>query len=529
MTVKKTWIAAATAALVCWAGSAQAQSEDRTVTLKSFDGFTQLRGELVDFDGSSYRIATPVGMIEVDALLVDCEGPPCPEDLLFGAEFAISGSNTIGVELMPALIQGYADSLDARLVREISTQANESVLRLIHPNGRELAAVTVDSGGAGNSFPRLASRDAAIAMSSRRIRDQEVDGLLSAGFGDPRDSANEHVVALDGLIAIVHQANDMRSISVEELALIFAGEVTNWSELGGPNRPINVYARERQSGTFDSFDSLVLRPFGAQLTARAQQVASNSDLSDQVASDPDGIGFTGLAFARAAKVLAIRQECGITSRPTPFAMKTEEYPLARRLYLYDLAEGSPAHARQLVRYASSGAAQGIIEDAGFISDSIETQSLEEQGARLIYGLTGEDEFSLSLMREMLNELRDAERLSVTFRFTPGSSALETRSEREALALAEGLINGQFEGKEVLLVGFTDSIGEFTLNRGLARRRAQGVFDLMVGSVAPGALDDVPVRVLGYGELTPVGCNSSFQGRLANRRVEVWLRDIPVGG
>lgn len=529
MTVKRQWIAAAMAAMLGLAGPVAAQGTNPVVTLKSFDGSTQLKGELLDFDGQTFTISTVVGTIQVDAFQVDCEGDGCPQSLLFGAEFTVAGSNTIGAELMPALIQGYADSLDAQLVREVGANTDESTLRMIHPNGQEMAEVSLIASGSGASFPSLAAREVSIGMSSRRIRDREVEALISAGITDPRDTANEHVLALDGLIAIVHPDNPLRSLSVEDLALIFSGEATNWSEVGGPDRPITVYSRDQNSGTFDSFDSLVLRPFGVQLTGGADLFSSNIELSDRVASDPNGIGFTGIAFARGAKVLAIRQECGITSMPTSFSMKSEEYPLARRLYLYDLPEGKPAHATQLLNYALSDEAQTVIEEAGFVSQAVESQSLEAQGSRLIYGLVSEDEFSLSLMRAMLNELRNSERLSITFRFTPGSSRLEPRSEREARLLAEALAAGDYPGKEVLLVGFTDSIGEFELNRGLSLRRAQGVVDLMFSSVATGSLDAVPIRTLGYGELTPVGCNSTFQGRLANRRVEVWLRDIPVGG
>ena len=92
-----------------------AEPADRTVTLKSFDGSTQLRGTLTGFDGSTFTIDTVLGPLEVDALKVDCEGEACPENMMFGAAFGIDGSRTIGAELMPALVQGYADSMDATM------------------------------------------------------------------------------------------------------------------------------------------------------------------------------------------------------------------------------------------------------------------------------------------------------------------------------------------------------------------------------------------------------------------------------
>ena len=91
-------------------------------------------------------------------------------------------------------------------------------------------------------------------------------------------------------------------------------------------------------------------------------------------------------------------------------------------------------------------------------------------------------------------------------------------------LSEMIARGEFAGREVLLVGFTDSIGQFDLNRGLAVRRAQGVLDEIALAAGPAALATTRVTVQGFGELTPVGCNETFQGRFANRRVEVWVRD-----
>ena len=182
------------------------------------------------------------------------------------------------------------------------------------------------------------------------------------------------------------------------------------------------------------------------------------------------------------------------------------------------------HASGLLDFALSDAAQPIIAETGFVGRGTESQGIEVQGARLANSLTSPEEFSLPLFREMLGELKDAGRLSITFRFTPGSTTLETRSQSEAERFARLLAGGAYAGKDILLVGFTDSVGEFNVNRALAVRRAQSVLDTLKASVAEGALDAVPVLVQSYGELTPVGCNETPQGRELNRRVEVWVRD-----
>ncbi len=504
-----------------------AQEGPNTITLKSFDGFTQLRGNLVDFDGTTYTLETRLGTLEIDVFQVTCEGDACPENQLFGAEFGVFGSNAIGASLMPSLIEGYSDTLEATLVREPGAEENETILRIVHETGEDMATIDLRAHGSGTSFPGLASGDAAIGMASRPIRDDEVVLLNDSGIPDPRNTDRENVVALDGLIIITHPSNPVRSISLTEIAQIFSGQVTNWSELGGLDRAINVYARDDRSGTFDTFKSLVLDPNGVTVTEDARRFESNAELSDSVASDPNGVGFTGFAYARAAQVLPIRLECGLLSYPTTFAIKADEYPLARRLYLYSSDRDVSAHAKNLMQFALSDDAAPFIEDSGFISLVPEGQSLREQGLRLTYAITEEEEFSLDLMREMLTEFRDAERLSTTFRFTPGSSQLTAQSQKDAERFARDIIAGKYEGKEILLVGFTDSIGQFELNQALATRRAQGVLftmnEAVINEAGAGDFQGANISVRGFGELTPVGCNTTFAGRVANRRVEVWIR------
>ncbi|MEM6973503.1 MAG: phosphate ABC transporter substrate-binding/OmpA family protein [Pseudomonadota bacterium] len=515
-------LAAFLAAPVALATAAQAQ--DTTVTLQSLDGATSLTGTLVNFDGSSYTVATSLGTLSIDAGQVTCAGAGCPVNDLFGASFAVLGSNTIGDSLMPALVEGYAFSLDADFQRELTNTQNESMLRIVHPDGREMAAIDLKAHGSSASFEGIAQGVAAIGMSSRAMRDSDAEKLNAVGLNDLRDSPNEHVLALDGLIVVVHPDNPIRALSLLDIADIFAGEITNWSEVGGLDLDINVYSRDEASGTFDTFSSLVLRPSGLGLSTDAETFEDDVLLSDTVANDLGGIGFTGLAFERASKKLALRLDCGLISEATTFSMKTEEYPLSRRLYLYENPGDNTQHAKDLIEFALSTDAQPLIEDAGFISLTPETRSLAEEGERIIYTMTAEEEFSLPLMTQMLEELRDAERMSVSFRFTPGSSRLDPKSLTDVERLAQRIAAGEFVGREIILAGFTDSIGQFDLNRQLAVRRASGVLEEIQAIVGDAALTRSPVLVRGYGELTPVGCNDSFSGRFANRRVEVWIRE-----
>jgi phosphate transport system substrate-binding protein len=516
MRTKFSGLIAAFAGLALGIGAAWAEP---VVTLTSHDGATQVAGELLGYDGTTYKLRTGVGTINVDAAQVTCAGEGCPNQAADTDPFGITGSNIIGEGLMPTLVEGYADLLGAELVREVGIGENETVFHLVGGDAKEVAAINVAAHGTATAFAALAGGTAVLGLASRRMNGPE-DGLK-----DLRDTPDEHILALDGLVVIAHPDNPVRALTLDQIAAVFAGRITNWAALGGPDLPISVYVPDDRSGTLAVFETTLMQPRQLTVVEAAERFEDHADLSDLVSIDAGGIGLTGFAYRRGSRMLAIRQQCGLVSFPTSFAMKTEEYPLGRRLYAYGSGEGPLAvHARGLLEFALSDAAQPIIAEAGFVDHDIEVQGIEVQGARLAHSLTSPEEFSLRVFREMLTEITDAERLSITFRFTLGSSDLETRSQSEAERFARLLANGAYPRKDILLVGFTDSIGEFAVNRGLAVRRAQSVLDTLKASVAKGALDAVPILVQSYGELTPVGCNETAEGRELNRRVEVWVRD-----
>ncbi|HUF87967.1 MAG TPA: phosphate ABC transporter substrate-binding/OmpA family protein [Thermohalobaculum sp.] len=523
MASRLAWLAAALAALALAQGAARAEP----VTLRSHDGATQVSGELIDFDGTTYTVRTGVGTIIIEAAHVICDGEGCPRELVYGERFGIAGSSLIGEGLMPALVEGYADTLDARLLREVGTAARRQVLRLLDAEEREVAAIDLSTDGTAAGFAALAAGSAAIALASRRAADAEAGEAALAGQAGQaglRGSEREHILALDGLILVVHPDNPVDQLTLDQAAALFAGRIRSWAQLGGAERPVSLYLPPSGSGTLETFERLVMAPRDLGLADSAERVEGNANLADLVSIDPSGIGVTGFAFARAAKTLAIRQQCGLLARADRFSIKTEEYPLARRLYAYPAEGPLPSHAEGLLGFALSDAAQPVIAGAGFVDRAVESQGIEAQGGRLVHSLTSPEEFSFELLREMLGELREARRLSATFRFTRGSTDLEARSQTEAERLARRVAAGDYAGQEILLVGFADSVGEFEVNRDLARRRAEAVLEALTAAVPEGALAETPIGVRSYGELTPVGCNETPAGRELNRRVEVWVRE-----
>jgi len=128
-------------------------------------------------------------------------------------------------------------------------------------------------------------------MASLPIKPTEIRSLHQIGVNDLSDS--EQVIGLDGIAVLESKNNKIDELSIQQLKDIFSGKITSWRQLGVVGNKINVYARDNDSGTYDTFRSLVLGK-KVKLVASAKRYESNASLSDDVSRDKNGIGFVGL-------------------------------------------------------------------------------------------------------------------------------------------------------------------------------------------------------------------------------------------
>ncbi|NSX53702.1 substrate-binding domain-containing protein [Sulfitobacter sp. 1151] len=497
------------------------------VTLTDLTGDVSIQGELLNFDGSHYMLRTFLRDLRLDASLMRCEGVACPADTIEVSEFRISGSKTLGEKLIPNLINAYGVNRLGTFGSVSRTQGqNGSVnYEVLSTSGDMIAGVDVAASNTTDGLSDLLQGNTAIALASRPARNRETRAFQEAGFGNIRATENEHIVALDGILLITSPDNPVRAITQQNAALAFAGRITNWSELGGPNQPINIYVRDDNSGTREVFDNLLMRPAGLQVSNNVRLASSDEALSQMVTNDPNGLGFTNFTNGSDASALAIEGVCGLQTPPNAFTIKTEEYPLTRLLYMYKSDQALPVHAKGLLDFTMSDTAQDLISEAGFINQSIRKTSIDNQGLRVASAVVANRDFeTFPQLQEMIQQLISSERLSTTFRFETGSSRLDARAKDDIVRLAQLLSTDAYRNKEVVFVGFTDSIGNPELNRELSESRAQQVVDELLQENA-NLQSRVALRAIGYGEISPLGCNETNTGRRINRRVEVWVRDI----
>ncbi len=503
-----------------------------TVVLKHAGGGLEMRGNLISFDGKNYVIESDVlGRITLPSSNFVCEGQGCPRSVAaldVAAPTAdvvnIRGSNTVGARLMPSLLRRYAASIQKE-VKELGDDGGDLRLDLQDTSGKSVTTIDLRRRGSDTAFPALASREAQIGMSDRPITDQEIGTLAKAGFPEMNRPKHEHVIGLDGIVIITSLRNFVASLSIDHLSMIFAGEIQDWSALGLPPGKINIYVPNDKSGTLLTFSSLVLKPYKRSISSDAKRFKSNIDLARAVAADRGGIGIASFAELGIAKGLAIKDTCGLVHQPSEFSVKTNEYPLSRNLYLYTTDTTDPL-VSNLIRFAASPEAQTTLNEVGFIDDRVIALPYDKQSDRIANSLNAAPEdFNMEMMRSLIDDFRNGERLSATLRFEPTSAQLDSESVQSLLRLLQYLENHNLGGQQILLAGFTDTSGPFEQNRLLSLARATAVRDALLAA-SNGSLKPEQIVVKGFSELVPVACNDTELGRERNRRVEVWITRPP---
>ncbi|MCF6271972.1 MAG: substrate-binding domain-containing protein [Rhodobacteraceae bacterium] len=484
------------------------------ITLKSLDGTVSMSGTLLEYDGTTYRIAMLVGDISIEASQVTCEGAGCPNLIADLTEFSLAGSSSLGGELLPTLIEVFALERGGDLEVSVSS-GGSSVFTVLEPDGGVYATISIEAGDSADGLAGLLDGSATIGMSTRSPTANEL-----AAF---EENIQGRILALDGVVAAVHQDNPVRILSLAQIAAIFEGDITNWRDVGGVDAPIALYRRDDLTGTTITFTDLTLTEGQRALGGVATILASDAAVSDAVAGDAFGIGLTSYAQERGARALAIRSVCGQLFEPSVFAIKTEEYPLTRRMYLYTDSPFIPDVATEFLDFVSSDAAQAVISNAGFIGQEASWVNLDQQGRRMAQAIvSGAGRTELLQLQDLAASVLDADRLSFTLRYDD-EGALDSRALMDIERLAGMIRNWEFSNRQLLVLGFSDNTG--TTNAALASTQimAQDVRAAIVVATGRANMGNVRVSPIGYGQLMPLACNDTPFGQASNNRVEIWVK------
>jgi phosphate transport system substrate-binding protein len=215
--------------------------------------------------------------------------------------------------------------------------------------------ITVSESGSGNGAKSLINAACDVATMSRPMKSSEKKAASDAGV-----LAIENIVAMDGIALAVHPSNPAGALTLDQTRAIYAGRIKNWKQLGGPDMPIVVVSRDTNSGTYETFETLVMK--GEKMASGVEYVGSNGAIRQRVMSTAAAIGYVGLAFTEGVKALKVN---GV--EPTHETVQDRSYPISRPLYMYTngrTREGT--HLNAFVNLSKTPEGRRIVEDTGFV-------------------------------------------------------------------------------------------------------------------------------------------------------------------
>ena len=237
----------------------------------------------------------------------------------------------------------------------VSTDGSTSMEKVIGALGESFmeansgTTFTYNPTGSGSGIQAVSEGRCDIGLSSRALKDDEkVSGL------------KETIVALDGIAIIVNPQNPVKDLSLEQIAKIYTGEITNWKDVGGEDAEIVLIGREAGSGTRDGFESITETKDACQYR---QELTSTGDVITTVSQNPNAIGYASLAAIKdSVKALTVN---GVA--PTEATVKDGTY-LVQRPFVLVTKEGAALSetAQKFFDFATSADAASIISAAGAV-------------------------------------------------------------------------------------------------------------------------------------------------------------------
>ena len=226
--------------------------------------------------------------------------------------------------------------------------------------------ISVTGGGSGTGFAALINGTISIANASRQIKTEEIEAAKENGF-----EPIEFIVADDAIAVIVNPENPVDNLSLEQVSKIYKGELTNWSEVGGEDRPIVKLSRETNSGTHVYFLETVIRLGDKEdssiFSADTLLLPSSEGIIVEVRDNPNAIGYDGLGYVTGdVKMVALSQ--GANDEyilPSAATVISGDYPISRHLFMYTHGEPKGAELAYL-EWSLSSDAQDIITELGFV-------------------------------------------------------------------------------------------------------------------------------------------------------------------
>jgi len=217
--------------------------------------------------------------------------------------------------------------------------------------------ITVNKSGSGTGAAALMDGRCDIATMSRFMKEQEFKNAIAKNVFPVA-----HAVAMDGVCIVVHPSNPINALSSEQVRDIYLGKMINWKQLGGPDIPIVVISRDTSSGTYETFESFIMK--GQKMAPSVEYVSTNPQAFARVEKTRGAISYVGYGFIQTG-VKALTLDGVEPSRQT---ILNGKYPASRPLFMF--TNGYPVLGSMTYKFVTfhlTEKGQEVIENKGFVA------------------------------------------------------------------------------------------------------------------------------------------------------------------
>lgn len=248
--------------------------------------------------------------------------------------------------------------------KSISVKGSDTILPLAQAEAEEFMNessdkdVSVTGGGSGVGIAALIDGQVDIATASREINENETQNAKKNGINPVATT-----IAYDGITVVVNPANPVSNLTFDQVRNIYNGNISNWKDVGGQDKPIVVISRDSSSGTYKDFQTMAMH--GDNYRPDVLTQSATGGIVSEVAQNPNAIGYIGFAYLdKTTKALSLDKGNGSVA-PTTETISSGAYPLSRALLFY--TNGAPTGLiKEFTDFVLSEKGQSIVKEVRYI-------------------------------------------------------------------------------------------------------------------------------------------------------------------
>jgi len=322
----------------CPEGQGPAVGDAGSVLLLANDGSARIPGKLISVNDTEFVIESAHGVLTVRREFVTCEGNGCPDSGPKLDRIMVAVPDTYVARLVTTIVGDYVSSKDFNLTEQLMADSDLPVLLIGDEEGLEVGRLSMAQMDNRTAMRVLFSGQVAFALTRERLTPKQVVAALGFSVQDISDVVTEEIIGLDAVDFVVSEGSSIDVMDLDAANAILAGQITNWSQLGGANAPVELHSLSQSAGLLEQ-----LRVHGfssAALVGDAELHDSVETMNEIVRARDNALGVAFRSQVQDVKSLSLSSAYNVFVDSSEFAIQTEEYPLGVRLYRYTLKTGA---------------------------------------------------------------------------------------------------------------------------------------------------------------------------------------------